>query len=427
GWEVAVANPAAIKKIMLKIDAFPKADVIRTTEHTIISRFLRGPNLVFSNGSSWKTQRKIANPAFHRSLPVKLFGDMAKKMFQVMDKQDSLVDITDLMERWTLDVIGEAGFGFRFNAVEDPTNNWVQLYKNISNGVNDPFWFFFTNLETNFLWLFPKRQRTHRELDTFLEMLDDVIVKKRADIASNNKNPHLQENEKDLLTLLIEASKEGSGSLSDQELMSNLCAFFVAGHDTTANALSFTIYYLAKNPDIQQKAREEAISILGEDQDTIPTIEQTKEIDYINMVIKETLRMNSPAVSAITRISTEDTELDGVFIPKGALVVPDIYALHHNPTIWHNPEEFNPERFVPGGEAERLSGAGMCWIPFGSGARQCIGMNFSLAEQRVMLSLMLRKYTWSLPEDSIHKNMLQATKIGVMVAHDLNIVFKRRY
>lgn len=92
----------------------------------------------------------------------------------------------------------------------------------------------------------------------------------------------------------------------------------------------------------------------------------------------------------IARYAAQDTELGGVFIPKGARMVLDIYGLHHNPKVWRDPLKFDPDRFLPGGEAEQLAGQGMAWIPFGNGARQCIGINFSLAEQRVLLPL-LRK------------------------------------
>lgn len=93
----------------------------------------------------------------------------------------------------------------------------------------------------------------------------------------------------------------------------------------------------------------------------------------------------------VARTAAEDSELDGVFIPKGTKVALDIRDMHNSPRIWKDPETFNPDRFLPGGEADQLAGSGMAWLPFSNGARQCIGMNFSLAEQKVLLPL-LRKF-----------------------------------
>ncbi|KAG0173233.1 cytochrome P450-dit2 [Apophysomyces sp. BC1034] len=410
------------------MDIFPKIDVIHGREGTLGVRFTRGPNLVFLNGGDWKKQRKIANPAFHRSMPVHLFGTLTQNLFKTMDKMDDTVDITDLMERWTLDAIGKAGFAFDFNSIEKPNSQWVTTYNNVMKGHNDPLFNFFPALEQKFLWLFPSRQKVHRDLTDFNTMLDNVIAHKRQALKDNIPNPNLQDNEKDLLTLMIESEINGEGALSDEELKSNLSVFFVAGHDTTANALSFAIYYLAVHQDVQQKAREEALNILGDDPiDVLPTVEQTKQMEYINMVMKETLRLNGPAGEVFPRTVTKDIELGGIIVPKGAQMSVDIYSLHRNPHVWKNPDEFQPERFAPGNEAENKMGGGMSWIPFSSGGRQCIGMNFSLAEQRVLLAMLVRKFTWKLPENSIHKEELLTTSQGVQTAGKLQISFAKRY
>ncbi|KAF7728619.1 cytochrome P450-dit2 [Apophysomyces ossiformis] len=440
GWSVFAANPAAIKTLLLRTDVFPKFDVTHGREGTLPVRFTRGPNLVFLNGADWKKQRKIANPAFHRSMPVNMFGTLTQHLFKVMDQMDDTVNIVDLMERWTLDAIGKAGFDFDFHSVEQPDNEWVNTYNSVMKGHLDPLFNFFPKLDQSFLWLFPERQRLHRELTHFLAMLDNLILHKREALKNQKPNPNLEENEKDLLTLMIESELNGEGAMSNEELM--VCTYLSmwslrmsltrsitrTGHDTTANALSFAIYYLAVHQDIQQRAREEALRILGsEPVDVLPTVEQTKAMDYINMVMKETLRLNGPAGEVFPRKTTKDIDLEGTVIPKGTLVTVDIYNLHRNPRVWQNPEEFNPERFAPGNEADSKAGSGMSWIPFSSGGRQCIGMNFSLAEQRVLLSMLLRKFTWTLPKNSPHAAALMTTTHGVQTAFKLEITFTKRY
>lgn len=140
---------------------------------------------------------------------------------------------------------------------------------------------------------------------------------------------------------------------------------------------------------MQQKAREEVIKILGDaPMDVLPTIEDTKNMTYINMVIKETLRINGPAVRVLTRITNQDTELSGTFIPKGTQLTVNIFDIQHTEEYWKNASIFDPERFSDDGTNEGSS----TWLPFGNGARMCIGMNFSMCEQRVILSMLCKLY-----------------------------------
>ncbi|KAI8144465.1 cytochrome P450 [Fennellomyces sp. T-0311] len=373
-----------------KLDIFPKAsDFGESHQETLVGRFAFGPNILFSNGNRWKMQRMIANPAFHRSMPVDLFGQLTQQLFRQMDTiLDSPIDFQKMVGRWTLDVIGLAGFDFNFHAIIEPDNEWVERYNRIVSGMEDTKFLLSPSLEKYFLSFFPERKKRHEELTVFLDMMQQIVTKKRESLQTV-ESLNVKQSEKDLLTLMLEASEEGNGMMTDEELKSNLCIFFTAGHETTTNALSYAAYYLATNPDIQRKAREEVIRVLGNEPiDILPTVEQLREMPYIGMVIKETLRINPPIATIVGRRAAEDTDLSGVFIPKGTRVTCCIYELQHNPTIWKDPETFDPERFAPGGEAEEAAKTGLAWIPFSSGARQCIGMNFSLAEQRVLLPML---------------------------------------
>lgn len=118
--------------------------------------------------------------------------------------------------------------------------------------MEDPLFFIFPILDKDLLWMFPKRIQAHKEMDRFLKMLDGIILNKR-EALEKEKLENKEENEKDLLTLMIESENRGEGNLSNSELKSNLCAFFIAGHDSTASALSYAIQYLAKYPVILGK------------------------------------------------------------------------------------------------------------------------------------------------------------------------------
>lgn len=123
--------------------------------------------------------------------------------------------------------------------------------------------------------------------------------------------------------------------------------------------------------------------------DVLPTIEDTKKMKYLNQIIKESLRINPPVFSTIPRIAMEDTELSGTFIPKGTPVFVNIFDIQHSENIWENADKFDPERFSDSKEGSQPGS----WIPFGDGPRQCIAMNFGLAEQRVLLSMLCKFYT----------------------------------
>ncbi|KAG2213089.1 hypothetical protein INT47_011238 [Mucor saturninus] len=379
GWIVHVSNPKDAKRILLKIDKFPKIQTKDEHKETLNAKFTGGPNIVMLNGPEWKKHRMVANPAFHRSMPVKMFGKLTQDMINVIDSMEETVDISNLLHRWTLEAIGKAGFDFEFNAIKEQNNEWMTRYTKINQGLRDPKFIFFPLLDTTLRWLFPERVK-----------------------------------------------KQSRSGLSNEELKSTLCIFFLAVHDTTAGALSFAVHYLAQNQDVQQKAREEAIRILGDDKcDILPTVEQTKEMTYINQVIKETLRMSGPATRVLPRVSVEDTEFSGVFIPKGTHVTVNIYGIQHSEKVWKDGCKFNPDRFADDGEASQVES--MAWTPFGNGARQCIGMNFSLSEQRVMLAMLLRKYTWKTPENSIHKDGPKTFGLGILSPHKLDINFQKRY
>ncbi|KAG2187291.1 hypothetical protein INT44_004976 [Umbelopsis vinacea] len=432
GWCVGVAGPSAMKTLLLRKD-FEKHRGIALQPEALFSKFLGTQNIVTLNGSVWKKHRMIANPAFHRSMPVKLFGRLCEKMMTQFEKEGDGIDSVDIpmfLQRFTLDVIGLAAFGYDFEALGDPKNAKVDTYNTIMDGLRNPIYFFFPILEKRFLWALPKRRAVHNRMEDMNQIFYSIIENKRQTL--ENMKGLAEDAEKDLLTLMLEAnadSKEAGDRLSDSELRDDLAIFFLAGHDTTSNALSFALYHLAANPQIQEKARKEVIDILGDGDDVVyPTASQCSDMKYVYMVMKETLRLEPPAQNTTLRENKEDFELAGTFIPKGTSVSADIYVMHHNPSVWKDPEVFIPERFAPDGESESKAGSGLSWVPFGNGARQCIGMNFSLAEQKVLLSMMLRKFTWTLADNSINKDgIVLGGGTGIISPKDLHLKLTKRF
>ncbi|GAN02680.1 cytochrome P450 [Mucor ambiguus] len=444
-WNIYVTEPELAKIVYNKNDLFPKLDLTRYNAGTYNGKFsARSNNLFFSVGDEWKRQRRIANPAFHRAMPISLFGMYTEKLFTSIAKSHSNnsneVDLGGFITNFTLDIMD-----FKFNSLQDSTSEYVTMYEKVVEALMDPLFYFFPALDTDYLWLFPKRQQVHKELDVFLDMVQEIIVKKRQTLAEQKKLKELavsneeavndvetKASDKDILTLLIESAGEEENNdiseISDDMLLSNMCVLFTAGHDTTTAGLLFCIYELAINQDIQDKARNEIISILGDEKsDVLPTAEQLVKMEYLNMIIKETLRLHSPVAVSSPRLTMEDCMLGSTLIPKGSTVVIDAISIHRNSKYWKHPDVFNPDRFAAGGEAEKHAGSGLTYVPFGSGSRHCIGRNFAMNEQKVMLSMFLRKYTWTLSEDSIHKKGLVTKGIFLLNTSEMKVVLTSRY
>ncbi|OZJ04259.1 hypothetical protein BZG36_02468 [Bifiguratus adelaidae] len=403
-YTLYVAEPKMARTILMRTGTFPHDMLGAMPKGSIFDKLVGTPSIVNSNGHIWKTHRKIASPAFRKSMPLQLFGKATLELFEEFKKANYKVDSSDYMERFTLDVIGRAAFDMTLNVMMTVFNAI-----NLATAKFDPLLY----------RLSAKRRQAHADLDTFLSTIDDVIAKKRATLSSDIARSDEEDAEKDLLTMILEANNdEGDDGqkLTDEEVKSNIITFFVAGHETTSNALNFAMYHLSQNPTWSKlhptgrifKTKQEqkmTIAIMGDEpRDIIPTNEQLQKLRYINQNIQEVLRLDPSALATTSRETLEDTEVGGRVITKGTKVTLDVWSLHHNPCVWEDPERFNPDRFAPEGEFEKLDN--FAYLPFSHGSRQCIGMNFSLAEQRVFLLMFLRKFEVKLAPNNIHKDGL---------------------
>ncbi|KAK9763280.1 hypothetical protein K7432_010191 [Basidiobolus ranarum] len=418
-WMVLVSKPEYAKAILMKADAFPKIILGREQPNTLRAK-LSNVNIASSNGEEWKKHRRVANPAFHRTWTTTAFGELMSRLMVEIEKAESAIPIKEFMQRMTLDALGKIIFDYDFNSIGNQRGDIVKLYNTILSGFNDPFYNMFPFLE-NIPFFGRRGYRT--ELEKFNEFILS-IVNSKIEATSEKKTVDLRG--ADLVTLMIHAGEEEGQKLTPEEIRNDVITFFIAGHDTTANALSSAIYYLGIHPEAQQKAREEANRVLGdEERNLCPTFaQQQNELLYITAVIKESMRLNPSASQVIPRRSCEPIQFGEFILPVGTPVNVHIYSMQHNSNYWDNPYRFMPERFLD----EQTNRDFFSWLPFGGGSRRCIGMNFSLIEQRVVLSMMLRKFSWSLPHNSIHFDSLKTMpSSGLMETRDLFINFKKLY
>ncbi|KAI8369887.1 cytochrome P450 [Choanephora cucurbitarum] len=416
GWTVYIANFSEAKRILMKPDLFPKVDLSKGLENTLRSKMNDKHSLFFSNGSLWKNQRALLGPALGRHLSVKKYAEITSILLNQINQLEDSADIKSLTRRYTLDAIAVAALGVDMNSTSDPNCEIVNTYAILDEGMQDPFHFYFPYFEQNHLWMFPKLAALHGKLDLFRSLIDEMISERKEELKKKKSNRY------DLLTVMLEAQEE-DGSMTEEQIKSNINFAFLTGYNGTANILCFALYYLAVNPNIQHRARQEVLSVLGDEPKGMhPTLEQIKRMRYIYAIIKEVLRMHPTAPRSIPRIIQNDIVVCDKLIPKGSFVAIDIFNMHHHDDTWPDEDVFDPERFEKAGNDD--AGKGLSWLPFGGGSRQCIGMNLSLLILRICLCMLLSQHEWTLPEDSVHKNGLVTRGAFLVAPQDMRLKFK---
>ncbi|GBB91360.1 hypothetical protein RclHR1_01860014 [Rhizophagus clarus] len=411
-WSIVITDLGLAKDIVTKTDLYPKSLLEELFPRSLVAKYY-GTNVVISNGDV-SLEARVTYPAF-RNLPVHVFVESAMKLLEVMEEVDNEpIEVKSLMQRYTLDVLGRAAFGFDFNNLENPKNVFVTTYNELMKDLGNPLYFLLS-----FLNYFP-RTKALNKMAKLNGLFDEIVEKKCESMKSGEIDKKINNGTADLLEYMIQASSDPENpTLTSEELRYNLAVFMFAGHDTTANALTTVLYLLAIHKEIQKKVRDEILRVLGDD--LTPSIEQQKELKYMNMVINENLRLYPPAPELQRRYNTQDVKFHNHVIPAKTNLILFVYGIHHSSKNWENPEKFIPERF------ENEKHDHYAWLSFGGGNRSCLGMNFSLLEQRLTLCLLLRKYEISLPEDSIHKDKLQLEpdNTGTMGPYPISLIFKR--
>ena len=173
--------------------------------------------------------------------------------------------------------------------------------------------------------------------------------------------------------------------MSDQQLRDEIITMILAGHETTANLLTWTLVLLSKHPEIERQVHDEAVRVLG---DRDPTLDDVKPLDLARRVLEESLRLYPPAW-VFERQAVASDVIGGFHIPKGAVIGVSPYILHRHPGHWENPEGFDPDRFLPARAEGRSKYA---YLPFGGGPRTCIGNHFAMMEAQILLAMIVREH-----------------------------------
>lgn len=380
-----------------------------------------GPGLLTSDGDEWRRQRKIITPAFHFKI-LEQFVDMFSLNLSILidklkqEAGNNGFDIYNHIVLSTLDIITETSMGTRINAQLKKENSFVHAIHEVTMIILQRSlkpW-----LHSDFIFnISPDGKKFNRQVDVIHKFIGEVIDKKRKEKAeTNNENVKIEESsvlgekkKSAFLDLLIEYN------MSDEEIKNQVNTFMFAGHDTTTSAISFTIYCLMKNPEVQEKVYKEQQEILGDSQNSA-TFQDLKNMKYLECVINETQRLY-PSVPYIGRTMTEDFQLTSEYtIPEGCSINIFLYKLHRDPNLFPNPDVFDPDRFLPENSQTRHPFA---FCPFSAGPRNCMGQKFAMLELKAVLSAVIRKFRIlppiNCPDIVVGSELVLRSRTGVFV------------
>jgi cytochrome P450 len=360
-----------------------------------LSKYL-GKGLLTVNGDFWLKQRRLIQPAFHKQKMNQLVQNMEQAVaFELKDLPEGKeIALFPIMNNLAFNVVAKSLFHISF--IEEKLNRLKVIIEEVQDFVIKEI-----RLPYKSWWYKISGQvKKHRQL----ALESDAIIK---EIIANRQLSNQQHN--DLLDMLLETRYEDTGEgMATQQLIDEIKILFIAGHETTANALTFTLHLLANHREVQQKIYEELIAI---DAETNEVVEQLQMMTYTNAVINESMRLYPPAWIT-DRENVEDDTLLGYHIKKGTLIGISFYELHRNPKYWKDPEVFNPERFL----GEQKKDSMTYFYPFGAGPRMCIGFGFAIYEMGLALSYIVKKYTITSQHQNIQFNPLITLKpVGVTV------------
>jgi cytochrome P450 len=348
----------------------------KETRGFITLRTFLGMGLLTSDGETWLRQRRIAQPAFHRQKIAALGGAMVRAAEAAAEgwgehvERGRAIDVASEMMKLTLQIAGETLLSTDVSREAETVGRalTVMLYEARRRIVSS--------------YVIPLSIPTkrNRQLTEAINALDGLVYRMINERRRSGGGPE------DLLSMLLNARDADTGeAMTDKQLRDEVLTIFVAGHETTANALAWTFYLLSKFPSAARKIRAELAEVLG---GRSPSVEDLPQLKYTSMVVDESMRLYPPAWM-FTRAAREDDEIGGYFIPKGSFLFLSPYIVHRKPGLWEDPEGFDPERFAP----ERAASIPrFAYFPFGGGPRQCIGNTFALMEAVLLLAVFLQKY-----------------------------------
>lgn len=375
---VMTVDPDVIQHVLQKNNKNYKKSEIQTKS---LGKYI-GNGLLTANGPYWLKQRRLIQPGFHKAKLDALVSTMKTELDQyILDLKGRVAEGADIelsmaMMELTLRIVSKSLFstGIDSSQISSLGKTFTSLQKDIIKEVRQPYLAWWRALNGS-------AARTSR----LAEEVKDIL---RAIISERKANPR---NADDLLDMLMNSRYDDTGEpMSEVQLLDEALIMFTAGHETTANALTWAIYELAQNQESLNKLRQE---FTKQTQGGI-NMNSLMSCSYNKMVINETLRLYPPAW-ILDRVALEDDEIKNIKIAKGDLIGMYVYGTHRHRTIWDDPDKFMPDRFEEG-KIEKLHN--YAFYPFGGGPRLCIGNHFAILEMQLALGMLLTNFDWEVDD-----------------------------
>ncbi|WP_412543688.1 cytochrome P450 [Longispora sp. K20-0274] len=331
-----------------------------------------GDGLLTSEGDLWRKQRKVIQPAFQAKRIAQQAGAVAEEAMLLVERLRKHagrepVDVLHEMTTLTLGVLGRSLLDTDLGEFEGIGENFA--------AVQDQAMFELASLSAVPTWVPLPRQLRFKKARRDLQNVVDQLAAERASRVDGRDDV--------LSRLLISTDQETDSRVREERLRDELVTLLLAGHETTASTLAWTLYLIDKHPEVWQRLHDEAVEVLG---DRAPIYEDLHRLTYTSMVIEEVMRLYPP-VWLLPRKALAADEVGGYHVPAGADVLICTYTLHRHPRFWKDPERFDPERFDPTRSADRPRYA---YIPFGAGPRFCVGNNLGMMEAAFVISVLAR-------------------------------------
>jgi cytochrome P450 len=368
-----VSDPAAIKHVLLdNAGNYQKTEITRRILEPGLGR-----GLITSEGETWRRHRRTMSPAFdHRSIAsyAPIMTGAAQDLLSDWSKLGAgvTVEVANAMMEVTLNIISRSMFSSDSDHIvaimERGAGRYqAQMRPNMLDFLALPAW----------LAGLGRIRVAHRTLGEFDAEIDRLIQRRAG---------HPDDGPKDLLARLIAARDEQTGGgMTAREVRDHVITIFMAGHETTAMAMTWTWYLLSQHPAEEEKLHAELAAVLG---GRIPTADDLSRLLYTRMVVEESMRLYPP-VHTIAREALADDTLAGRRVPKGSAVLIAPWVLHRHVRLWNQPGRFDPERFAAAPSAARPR---FSYLPFGGGRRICIGAAFAMAEATLLLATLAQRY-----------------------------------
>lgn len=360
-------SPEIIKQILQKHHKKYHKSTLQTED---LGKYI-GKGLLTSNGEHWRTHRRMIQPAFHKKKLEGLIGIMDAAICKELEliRSNEAQDIYPLMGDLAFQVVAQSLF-----SRDDIQADMAELKKiTETNQV-----MLIREMRQPYMnWWFKLSGAIKRHLNYSKEARNILnnIIEERINSGADKD---------DLLDMLLKARYEDGTGMSREQLIDEVLILFTAGHETTANALSFTLFLLAQNQKVQELAFK---SVSKVNLDNENHFENLANLSYLKQCVEEGMRLYPPAYY-IDRMSIEEDQLGEHTIPKNTMILLAIYELHRDVDFWKNPEEFQPERF----DSKNKKDFSNYYYPFGAGPRMCVGNNFAMYEMILVVARIIKKY-----------------------------------